>query len=329
MSGLLQQRLLVFEPNSRVGCGGCIANRRAAYGRIANQDRQSGGWHGFISGPVRNPPTGFRGAMTDRRSYLVVGGDSLVGGGVVDALQRRGDAVFATTRRRATLNAERVFLDFESDEPFRAPAGADYAFLIAAATNYDRCEKDPLAKVINVELIPRAVASLLEQGLFVTYISTNSVFGGERPWPHEDDPHAPGIAYARQKSESEDVIREAAERLGAAGRLNIVRLTKIMNASVSPLPAWFSAWKRGEPIEPFSDLIFAPISVKFAGNALAAIGEKRVSGNLHLSGAENVNYVEFAHALAHRLGVDAGLIQPTTSVERGINIPFKPQFSGL
>ena len=267
--------------------------------------------------------------MTDKRSFLVVGGDSLVGGGVVDALQCRGDAVFASTRRRDTLNSQRVFLDFESDEPFRAPAGADYAFLIAAATNYDRCERDPLAKVINVELVPRAVASLLEQGLFVTYISTNSVFGGERPWPHEDDPHAPGIAYARQKSESEDVIRAAAERLDAAGRLNIVRLTKIMNAGVSPLPAWFAAWKRGEPVEPFSDLIFAPISVRFVGNALAAIGQKRVSGNLHLSGAENVSYVEFAHALARRLGVDADLIRPTTSVERGVNIPFRPRFSGL
>jgi dTDP-4-dehydrorhamnose reductase len=267
--------------------------------------------------------------MTNKRSFLVVGGDSLVGGGVVDALKRRGDAAFASTRRRDTLDAQRVFLDFESDEPFQAPVGADYAFLIAAATNYDRCEKDPLAKVINVELIPRAVASLLEQGLFVTYISTNSVFGGERPWPHEDDAHDPGIAYALQKSESEGVIRAAAERLGASDRLNIVRLTKIMNASVSPLPAWYSAWKRGQPVEPFSDLIFAPISVKFVGSALATIGEKRVSGNLHLSGAENVSYVEFAEALARRLGVDADLIRPTTSVERGINIPFKPQFSGL
>ena len=193
--------------------------------------------------------------------------------------------MFASTRRRDTFGPRRVYLDFESDEPFRAPAGAEYAFLIAAATNYDRCEKDPLAKVINVELIPRVVASLLEQGLFVTFISTNSVFGGERPWPHEDDPHAPGIAYARQKSEGEGVVRSAAERLGASSRLNIVRLTKIMNASVSPVPAWLAAWKKNEPVEPFSDLIFAPISVKFVGDALATIGEKRISGNLHLSGA--------------------------------------------
>jgi dTDP-4-dehydrorhamnose reductase len=267
--------------------------------------------------------------MTTKPRFLVVGGDSLVGGGLVSALERRGHLALASTRRRDSLSPRRVYLDFESDKRFRAPEGVDYAFLIAAATNYDRCEKDPLAKIINVQLIPNVVASLLEQGLFVTFVSTNSVFGGERPWPNEDDPHAPGIAYARQKSESEDIICKAADRLDASNRLNIVRLTKIMNASVSPVPAWLAAWKKDEPVQPFSDLVFAPISVKFVGDALATIGEKRISGNLHLSGAANVTYVEFANALARRLGVSLELVHPTTAVEKGVNIPFKPRFSGL
>jgi dTDP-4-dehydrorhamnose reductase len=76
-------------------------------------------------------------------------------------------------------------------------------------------------------------------------------------------------------------------------------------------------------------LIFAPISVKFVGNALATIGEKRISGHLHLSGAANVTYVEFAHALAARLGINTDLIHPTTATEKGVNIAFKPRFSGL
>lgn len=267
--------------------------------------------------------------MTDKSTFLVVGGDSLVGGGVMAALERRGHAAFASTRRRDTLGAKRIYLDFESGEPVRVPASIGYAFLIAAATNYERCETDPMARVINVELIPHTVISLLEQGIHVTFISTNSVFGGERPWPQADDPHAPGIAYARQKSDAEAAIRADTERLGASGRLNIVRLTKIMNTTVSPLPAWLAAWKRGEPIHPFADLIFAPMSVKFVGEALAIIGEKRLSGNLHLSGAENVSYIDFANALAERLGVSASLIAPTTATAKGISIPFKPRFSGL
>ncbi|WP_439580176.1 sugar nucleotide-binding protein [Elioraea sp.] len=267
--------------------------------------------------------------MTETSGYLVVGGDSLVGGGTAAALARRGERVLTTTRRRDTIGDGRIHLDFEDRATFRAPPGIGYAFLIAAATNYDRCERDPQARVINVELIPELAAALLAQGLFVAFVSTNSVFGGDRPWPHEDDAHAPGIAYARQKSEGEAAIRAAAARLGASGRLAIVRLTKILDAGVSPLPAWRAAWDRGEAVEPFEDLIFAPISRRFVGEALATVGATRASGHLHISGRENVSYVAFAHALARRLRVDERLIQPTTAVAKGVQIAFKPRFSGL
>jgi len=170
---------------------------------------------------------------------------------------------------------------------------------------------------------------LLERGIFVTFISTNSVFGCERPWPHEEDPHEPGIAYARQKAEVERTIRTAAVMLGAADRLNIVRLTKILDLDTPPLPNWFAAWDRGEKVHPFSDLIFAPMSVSFVGEALTMIGEKRILGDLHLSGAENVSYVYLAYSLAEKLSVDTLLIAPTTAEEKGIHIPFNPHYSGL
>jgi len=252
-----------------------------------------------------------------------------VGGGLLHALRRRGHLVYASTRRLDTVDSRRVFLDFEKKEPFYAPAGVDYVFIVAAATNYDRCEKDPLAYKINVELIPRLISSLLEQGLFVTFISTNSVFGGERPWPNEEDPHAPGIAYAAQKNEAEEVIRASARRLKAEQRMNIIRLTKILDRNTSPLPNWINSWKQGEAVQPFSDLIFAPMSVQFVGDALATIGEKRIPGHLHLSGVDNVTYVEFAFALAKKMGVDPRLIVPTTATAKGVHIAFKPSYSGL
>lgn len=267
--------------------------------------------------------------MTLHQKFLVVGGDSLVGNSVVQALQARGHVAFSTTRRQETVDETRVFLDFESQTPFIAPLGMDYAFIIAAATNYDRCENDPLARIINVEHIPRLVKGLLQQGVFVTFISTNSVFGGDHAWPQEDDPHAPGIAYALQKTEGEAVIVADAARLNATHLLNITRLTKILAPDTSPIPAWSAAFTSGKTVEPFEDLIFAPMSVNFVGEALATIGEKRVAGNLHLSGAANVSYVEFAHAIAQRLGADEKLIAPTTSVAKDIHIAFKPRFSGL
>jgi dTDP-4-dehydrorhamnose reductase len=259
----------------------------------------------------------------------VVGGDSLVGGGLVQALSRRGNHVYSSTRREASVGKRRVFLDFESEETFKPPHDVGYAFIVAAATNYDRCEKDPLAHKINVELIPKLITSLLEAGIFVTFVSTNSVFGGERPWPQEEDPHSPGIAYAVQKDKAEKVVQASAKALRAEQRLNIVRLTKILDRKTPPLPNWFEAWQLGEAVQPFSDLIFAPMSVQFASKALAVIGEQRVTGELHLSGAENVSYVEFASALALAKGIDPRLVSPTTANAKGIHIAYKPRFSGL
>jgi dTDP-4-dehydrorhamnose reductase len=260
---------------------------------------------------------------------LVIGGDSLVGGGLLSALERRGLSSLQTTRRRETVGGRRVHLDFEQAGHFVLPPGVDYAYVVAAATSYQRCERDPAAHRTNVESIPALVASLLDQGAFVTFISTNSVFGGERPWPDEEAPQAPGIAYARQKAAAEQAIAAAAGRLGAAGRLNVVRLTKILGPQTSPLPAWRQAWGEGRVVEPFTDLVFAPMSVRFVGEALATLGGQRLPGALHLSGAANVTYLDLAQALAIRLGVPPGLIAPTTAAAKGIDIPFKPRFSGL
>jgi dTDP-4-dehydrorhamnose reductase len=265
----------------------------------------------------------------NKECFLVCGAESLVGGGLIQALAGRGHSMLSSSRRHVSPASGRLYIDLEKNETHRLPESVSYVFVVAAATNYERCETDPRARKINVVSTPQFVRSALEQGAFVTFISTNSVFGGDRPWPHEDSPHAPGIEYARQKDEAEAAIRTAASELGAENRLNIVRLTKILSAQTSPLPNWKEAWNRGDIVEPFSDLIFAPLSVKYVGEALARIGERRVSGNLHLSGAENVSYVDLARGLAKRWNVDSSKIVPSTSILKGIHIPFKPQYSGL
>lgn len=267
--------------------------------------------------------------MTSSSSVLVLGGDSLVGRAVIRSLKDQGNQVYSTTRRRHSLAANRLFCDIELLDSLAFPSVVGSVIIIAAATNYDRCANDLKARVINVELIPRLAKSFLEKGLHVTFISTNSVFGGETPWPSESAQHAPGIAYAQQKSDGEKAIQQAAEELGASEKLCITRLTKILAVDTSPIPAWLDSWSRGLPVEPFADLVFAPMSVAFVGKSLAYIGEKCFFGNLHLSGSENISYVAFAYAIARKLGVPPSLIQPTTSIEKVVHIAFKPSYSGI
>lgn len=262
-------------------------------------------------------------------AHLVIGADSLVGSCLIETLRERGHRVFGTTRRKETLSADRLFLDFEDPAPPALPDEIEYVHVVAAATDYTRCAVRPECHTVNTVHTPRLVEALLRRGLFVSFISSNSVFGGDRPWPDEDAPHDARFPYAVQKSLAEEGVRRAARECAAEHRMAIVRLTKVMDASSSPLPTWLNSWQRGQTVRPFADLIFAPVSRRFAARALAVIAEKRVAGALHLSGADNITYVDFAHILVKALGVAPGLIAPTTAVAQGVDIPFKPRFSGL
>jgi hypothetical protein len=42
-----------------------------------------------------------------------------------------------------------------------------------------------------------------------------------------------------------------------------------------------------------------------------------------------VTYLDLADCLAERSGIDRRLIAPTTATEKGVNILFKPRFSGI
>jgi len=266
----------------------------------------------------------------NEEKILVVGSDSFLGTELIRVLEKQKRNVIGTTRREDTVTKKRVFLDLFTDElKFIAPQGTTYAYLLAGIVNYGKCETDPRAWEVNVDKMTLLAMQLLEQGIFVTFISTNTVFGGERPWCNEDEPHTPEFAYAKHKSAAEESIRSAAEKIGALDYLNIVRLTKILAINTSPLPDWFSLMERGEKLTPFLDLIIAPMSLRHTAESLAEIGKQRLPGNFHLSGSENINYNDLACALATELDFNLELVAPTTATEMKVTIPFKPKFSGI
>ncbi len=261
---------------------------------------------------------------------LVFGADSFLGAELIKVLEQQKRNVIGTTRRMSAVSDSRVFVDLcDDDLNFNVPRGVNYAYLLAGTWNYGECETDPDAWKVNVVNMARFAKQLLEQGVFVTFISTNTVFGGERPWCHEDDDHDPLFPYAQHKSAGEAAIQAAAEELGVMDNLNIVRLTKILGISTSPLPSWIDTMERGEVLRPFADLSFAPMSVRYTAESLAEIGRRRIAGNLHISGENNVGYNDFSRKFADSLGFQSVEIEPTTSVKMNVNIPFKPRYSGI
>lgn len=267
--------------------------------------------------------------MTEARSF-VVGADSRIGFALMLALEASGRATIGTTRRRHAVASTRVFLDLSDDvEGFEVPSGVDTAYLLAATTGIERCENDPTSWTVNVASATKLAARLLQQGCFVTFLSTNAVFGGDRPRCDEDDPVAPIGAYARQKAEAERAIREAADRLSAANRLNVIRLTKTFALDTPPLPDWFRELELGNVIRPFADCVISPISLGFVTRSLLRTTALGIPGIVHLSGERDVTYAEFADALIAAFGLPRGRAVPTTSTVAGVAVPFHPQYAGL
>lgn len=264
-----------------------------------------------------------------KKNFIVVGGDSFLGTSLISQLKDQGHNVVGTTRRKDTLSIDKVFLDIREPDNFQIPEDVDCVFIVAGITNYGECETDPDAWSVNVEAIPYLASRFMKAGSFVYFTSTNSVFGGDHPWPREDDPHYPNIAYSRQKSESELAIQNHAKKLGCLDQIAIVRLTKIVAPITAPFPQWLEDWKNGQTVTPFEDLIFSPISLGFAAGSLKTMGENPLAGNFHLSGEKNITYCDFARALANRKGFPDSLITPTTSLEKGIKVLYLPKYSGI
>jgi dTDP-4-dehydrorhamnose reductase len=210
-------------------------------------------------------------------------------------------------------------------------AGVTHAIVVASITNYFECESNPLAKIINTELIPAFVGKLLQNNIHVNYISSNTVFGGELPWPSEKDTthEPPSFAYANQKWTAERNIESIAKIAQKEHLLCITRLTKVIGASVQPFPAWYKDLSNGKTIRPFSDLTFAPITLDFAAHGIIRISTLTLSGKFHLSGESNINYADYSLEFASAFQFPRNLITPTTSKIAGIQIPFLPTYSGL
>lgn len=262
------------------------------------------------------------------KKVLIVGGDSFLGKHLFTELTNNGVAVQKTTRREENLDNDTIFLDLlKFDDRFETES--DIVILLAGVWNYQKCQNTSESKLVNVEITEKLATHLLTKGKKIVLISSNTVFGGERPWCNENDDHSPLFKYAEHKSEAEQRIERVSIDLNCHEKLTIIRLTKLLSIETSPIPSWINNLENKKQITPFKNLVFSPISVSFATRNVANIALSEHFGRFHLSGDDNINYVAFSEMLADRFGFDSNLIVPTTSYETGIDIPFLPKYSGL
>ena len=84
-------------------------------------------------------------------------------------------------------------------------------FLLAAATGYERCEKDPVAtRLVNVDQTVELAGRLMQRGAFAVFPSSSAVFGNTgAEAPGEGAATQPATEYGRQKVAAERALRSS------------------------------------------------------------------------------------------------------------------------
>ena len=253
---------------------------------------------------------------------LVVGGDSLIGRGLVKYFRKQGVRVRYTSRR--PNNGSPDCIPLELGKVIALPNTPDVAILCAGVTDFRTCAEQPDAtRRINVDAVLELAATLHLRGARILYLSSNAVYENERQGIQSESLPPITTEYGAQKFDAERGI------LAFGERATVVRATKIVSCKVPLFADWLTRLGKKVEIQPLSEKYFCPISLLFMVTWLAELASRNVSGVFHLSGACLVSYTEFALHLAASMSADYKLVVPTKIYGSGIPHVSYPQHACL
>lgn len=172
----------------------------------------------------------------------------------------------------------------------------------AAATDVDRCEREPAWAVALNTIGTRNLATLAgERDIPFVYVSTNYVFDGTKPAGEayaETDPTGPLSVYGRTKLAGEEATRQLAPRhqivrtaqvYAAQGRKFVQTMLGLADSGKATIGGVADQW--GQPT----------YAVDLAAG-LAALGATATWGTYHLTNAGACSWAEWATEIFHLSG---------------------------
>lgn len=282
--------------------------------------RWANAWRPFIESMSRGEQS------EPRKRLAVLGADSFIGSRVLEQWLGRGLDCVGTTRRLSRVGGRLLHLDLQQEATWHGvlDAAPEVALAFFAVSKLDQCESDPTSAHLNATLVPDLLATLVARGCRVIFLSTNSIFGGERELCGEGDTVDPRIAYSRQKHQAELRLQALVGNASHA----VVRITRTISDALPPFEGWLAGLRAGERVEAFDDFVFAPMTPAYVGEGLLQIALSSHNGVFHLSGTD-VTYFDLAREIASQLGLGSEAVVRTNSVAKGVSLRFRPRYSAL
>ncbi|MDZ4857529.1 MAG: NAD(P)-dependent oxidoreductase [Candidatus Hydrogenedentes bacterium] len=244
------------------------------------------------------------------KRLLLTGANGFVAGSTIEAALGNWE-VHAASRGPAPF--DRDGLVWHSFDPFDMDAFHDVVHDIdpaavihtAAIADIDFCEANrEIATRVNFTYAHDLAELCWDHDTRFIFLSTDTVFDGERGMYVEDDIPRPINFYADTKLRAERAIKDF------GGNFVIARVALVMG-----LPMWgegnsfvsrmASALREGKQVTTPGAEVRSPIDVVTLGRALAELAGNTYRGVLHLSGNDRLNRLDMMRRIATRLGLPA------------------------
>ncbi len=148
--------------------------------------------------------------VVEKKRVLVTGATGLLGRAVVKEFASSGKwEVQGVGNTRAKGEILRVdLLDEDATSKIVESFKPDVILHAAAERRIDQCEKDPLARKLNVDVTRHLARLAKKHGAWLLFISTDYLFDGRAPPYSESSPLNPLNEYGRQKRDAGMAARE-------------------------------------------------------------------------------------------------------------------------
>ncbi|MEJ2006889.1 MAG: NAD(P)-dependent oxidoreductase [Acidobacteriota bacterium] len=236
----------------------------------------------------------------------ITGSAGLFGHGLVRVIGER-HTVLALGRREADITkfdeVRTAFLKLRPEVVVHA----------AAIPSPDVCEADPAqAYLVNVHGTRHVVEAANEIGAGVAYISSDSVFDGEKLTPYtESDPTIPPTVYGRTKLRSEQLV-------AALPRHWIFRVSVLFGpGKANFIEKGLQAMAAGKPYVVASDQMGSTLYTLDGAEKILEVIESGRCGLYHLSNQGTCSRYELARYAAEKAGLDLSKLVGVPSAQMG------------
>ncbi len=245
---------------------------------------------------------------------VVTGAAGMLGSVLVRALAPAHEMTAVVNRTPlppGAAPARTVAWDLAGEPPSELQTPADAWVHCAAYTSVDGAEADPAAaRRVNVEGTAAVARAAERGGARLVYVSTDSVFDGDRGLYAEDDPTGPVNVYARTKLEGE------AAALALPGSL-VVR-TNLVSAGGGLVEWVLRTAGEGRVVPLFHDVVFNPLPVGAVAPAVLELLDARAEGTVHLGSREVLSKAQFGRLVLAHAGLGDAPVREGALADAGL-----------